>query len=162
MSAVNDFAALVESFEAVVQAEYRAARDSEFGRGYNAAKNKQRRDTQKEGAEWYEGFDTYTKLQPNNFIAERSCETDSTALGTFLTPGATLIPVCSFKRLAGTFEGVVVDYGLGAAKRFVGLVVVRGGDGDGPRVLWDLSFQSLSNASYSAMEACRELAAQSE
>jgi hypothetical protein len=96
----------------------------------------------------------------NNFIAERSCETDSTALETFLKPGATLIPVCSFKRLAGTFQGVVVDYGLGAAKRFVGLVVFRGGDG--PRVLWDLSFQSLSNASYSAMEACRELAAQSE
>jgi hypothetical protein len=98
----------------------------------------------------------------NNFVAERSCETDSAALETFLKPGATLIPVCSFKRLAGTFEGVVVDYGLGAAKRFVGLVVFRGGDGDGPRVLWDLSFRSLTNAKFSTIDNCRELAAQSE
>jgi hypothetical protein len=96
----------------------------------------------------------------NNFVAERSCETDSAALGTFLTPGATLIPVCSFKRLAGTFDGAVVDYGLGAAKRFVGLVVFR--DSDGPRVLWDLSFQSLTNAKFSTIDNCRELAAQSE
>ena len=96
----------------------------------------------------------------NNFVAENSCETDSTALETFLKPGATLIPVCSFKRLAGSFDGVVVDYGVGAAKRFVGLVVVRGGYG--PRVLWDLSFQSLTNAKFSTIDNCRELAAQSE
>lgn len=47
-----------ELLEAAIRnAEYRAARDSEFGRGYNAAKNGQRRDVQKESADWYAGYD---------------------------------------------------------------------------------------------------------
>lgn len=41
---------------AISNAEYRAARDSEFGRGYNAAKNGQPRDTEKESADWYAGY----------------------------------------------------------------------------------------------------------
>ena len=47
---------------AISNAEYRAARDSEFGRGYNAAKNAQRRDTQKESVDWYAGFDAYAAI----------------------------------------------------------------------------------------------------
>ena len=43
---------------AISNAEYRAARDSEFGRGYNAAKNGQSRSLQRESADWYEGYDT--------------------------------------------------------------------------------------------------------
>ena len=51
-------AAAPELLEIVVSnAEYRAARDSEFGRGYNAAKNGQRRETQKESTDWYAGYD---------------------------------------------------------------------------------------------------------
>jgi hypothetical protein len=96
----------------------------------------------------------------NNFVAENSCETDRTALETFLKPGATLIPVCSFKRLAGSFDGVVVDYGVGAAKRFVALVVVRGGDG--PRVIFDSPCRSQNQAASEAENACREFAAESE
>lgn len=46
----------------ISNAEYRAARDSEFGRGYNAAKNQQRRDKQKESTEWFEGYDAYTSI----------------------------------------------------------------------------------------------------
>lgn len=42
---------------AISNAEYRAARDHEFGRGYNAAKNGQLRDVQKESTDWYEGYD---------------------------------------------------------------------------------------------------------
>lgn len=42
---------------AISNAEYRAARDSEFGRGYNAAKNGQSRNLQRESTDWYEGYD---------------------------------------------------------------------------------------------------------
>lgn len=47
---------------AVSNAEYRAERDSEFGRGYNAAKNGQSRNTQKESADWYAGYDARTAI----------------------------------------------------------------------------------------------------
>jgi len=96
----------------------------------------------------------------NNFVAENSCEVDYTALETFLTPGATLIPICSFKRLAGSFDGAVVDYGVGVAARFVALVVFRGGDG--PRVIFDSPCRSQNQAASEAENACREFAAESE
>lgn len=42
---------------AISNAEYRAARDSEFGRGYNAAKNGQSRGLQPESEDWHAGYD---------------------------------------------------------------------------------------------------------
>ena len=47
---------------AISNAEYRAARDHEFSRGYNAAKNGQRRDVQKESTDWYAGYDARAAL----------------------------------------------------------------------------------------------------
>ena len=51
-------AAAPELLEAAISnAEYRAARDSEFGRGYNSAKSGQPRNLQKESSDWYAGYD---------------------------------------------------------------------------------------------------------
>lgn len=52
--------AKVAAFE---DAEYRAARDPEFGRGFNAAKNGQRRNVQKESSDWYAGYDSFVSLR---------------------------------------------------------------------------------------------------
>ncbi len=65
------FSALRAKVEAAVkEAENMAARNYEFGRGYNAARNGQSRNLQKEGEDWYKGYDTY-KL---NQIMEHSDE----------------------------------------------------------------------------------------
>lgn len=71
---------------------------------------------------------------------------------------ATSVSVSSIQCLHGTFCGVAVDNGIGAASRFVAAVVKYGVD-KAPTIVWRSGCRSLSQAKSEAEDACRSFAA---
>ena len=110
-----------------------------------------------------EGFNTYTvNCPPTTPIYHDPCGSvptppSKTSLETFLVPGAALIPVCSIRSLAASFEAVVVSCGVGVSAEFLALVVRR--EINGPVVVWNSPCRSQTQAKTESENACRSFAA---